>query len=60
MPKLKPLDAARQFGLIKAVANTGPKALTVTIEVAAVEAKRRDSFAREASEITGCDAGVYD
>ena len=40
-------DAAHKFGLIKAVANKGPKAIAVAVEVAAKAAKRRDSFAKK-------------
>ena len=40
-------DAARKFGLIKAVTNKGPKAIAVAVEVAAKAAKRRDSFAKK-------------
>lgn len=40
-------DAAHKFGLIKTVANKGPKAIAVAVEVAAKAAKRRDSFAKK-------------
>jgi hypothetical protein len=40
-------DAAHKFGLIKVVANKGPKAIAVAVEVAAKAAKRRDSFAKK-------------
>ena len=44
-------DAAHKFGLIKAVANKGPKAIAVAVEVAAKAAKRRDSFAKKLAEL---------
>ena len=40
-------DAAHKFGLIKAAANKGPKAIQAATETAAKAAKRRDSFARK-------------
>ena len=40
-------EAAHKFGLIKAAANKGPKAIAVAVEVAAKAAKRRDSFAKK-------------
>ena len=40
-------EAAHKFGLIKVVANKGPKAIAVAVEVAAKAAKRRDSFAKK-------------
>ena len=39
-------DAAHKFGLIKAAANKGPKAIQAATETAAKAAKRRDSFAK--------------
>ena len=44
-------DAAHKFGLIKAVANKGPKAIAVAVEVAAKAAKRRDSFAKKLADL---------
>ena len=38
---------AHKFGLIKAAANKGPKAIQAATETAAKAAKRRDSFARK-------------
>ena len=49
-------DAAHKFGLIKAVANKGPKAIAVAVEVAAKAAKRRDSFAKKLAAL-GADLG---
>jgi len=40
-------DAAHKFGLIKAVAQKGPKAIQVAVETAAKAAKRRDSYAKK-------------
>ena len=40
-------DAAHKFGLIKAVANKGPKAIQAAVETAAKAAKRRDSYAKK-------------
>ncbi len=40
-------DAAHKSGLTKTVANKGPKAIAVAVEVAAKAAKRRDSFAKK-------------
>ncbi len=40
-------DAAHKFGLIKAVAKKGPKAIRAAVETAAKAAKRRDSFAKK-------------
>ena len=40
-------DAAHKFGLIKAAANKGPKAVQAAAETAAKAAKRRDSYAKE-------------
>lgn len=44
-------DAAHKAGLIKAVANKGPKAIQVAVDTAAKAAKRRDSYARKAAEL---------
>ncbi len=44
-------DAAHKFGLIKAVANKGPKAIAVAVEVAAKAAKRRDKFAKKLADL---------
>jgi len=40
-------DAAYKFGLIKVVAQKGPKAIQAAIETAAKAAKRRDSYAKK-------------
>jgi enoyl-CoA hydratase/carnithine racemase len=40
-------DAAHKFGLIKAAALKGPKAIQAATETAAKAAKRRDSFAKK-------------
>jgi len=40
-------DAAHKFGLIKAAAQKGPKAIQAAAETAAKAAKRRDSFAKK-------------
>jgi len=40
-------DAAHKFGLIKAAAQKGPKAIQAAAETAAKAAKRRDSYARK-------------
>ena len=39
-------DAAHKFGLIKAAAQKGPKAVQAAAETAAKAAKRRDSYAK--------------
>ena len=39
-------DAAHKFGLIKAAAKKGPKAVQAATETAAKAAKRRDSYAK--------------
>ena len=44
-------DAAHKFGLIKAVASKGPKAIQAAVETAAKAAKRRDSYARKLAEL---------
>ena len=44
-------DAAHKSGLIKTVANKGPKAIAVAVEVAAKAAKRRDSFAKKLASL---------
>ena len=43
-------DAAHKFGLIKAAANKGPKAIQAATETAAKAAKRRDSFAKKLAD----------
>lgn len=40
-------DAAHKFGLVKAAAQKGPKAIQAAAETAAKAAKRRDSFAKK-------------
>ncbi len=40
-------DAAHKFGLIKAAANKGPRAIQAAVETAAKAAKRRDSYAKK-------------
>ena len=40
-------DATHKFGLIKVVANKGPKAIQAAVETAAKAAKRRDAFAKK-------------
>lgn len=40
-------EATHKFGLIKAVANKGPKAIQMAVETAAKAAKRRDSYAKK-------------
>ena len=40
-------DAAHKFGLIKTVAQKGPKAVQAAAEIAAKGAKRRDSYAKK-------------
>jgi enoyl-CoA hydratase/carnithine racemase len=40
-------DAAHKFGLIKAVANKGPKAIQAAVETSAKAAKRRDTYAKK-------------
>jgi len=44
-------DAAHKFGLIKAVATKGPKAIQAAVETAAKAAKRRDSYAGKLAEL---------
>ena len=44
-------DAAHKFGLIKAAANKGPKAIQAATETAAKAAKRRDSFAKKLGDL---------
>ena len=44
-------DAAHKFGLVKAAANKGPKAIQAATEIAAKAAKRRDSFAKKLSDL---------
>ena len=40
-------DAAHKFGLIKAAAQKGPKAVQAATETAVKAAKRRDSYAKK-------------
>jgi hypothetical protein len=40
-------DAAHKFGLIKAAAQKGPKAIQAATETSAKAAKRRDSYAKK-------------
>lgn len=40
-------DAAHKFGLIKAAAQKGPKAVKAAVETAAKAKKRRDSYAKK-------------
>ena len=40
-------DAAHKFGLIKAAADKGPKAIQAASETAAKAVKRRDSYAKK-------------
>jgi ATP-dependent protease HslVU (ClpYQ) peptidase subunit len=40
-------DAAHKFGLTKAVANKGPKAIQAAVDTAAKAAKRRDSYEKK-------------
>jgi enoyl-CoA hydratase/carnithine racemase len=40
-------DAAHKFGLIKAAANKGPKAIQAATETAAKAVRRRDSYAKK-------------
>jgi hypothetical protein len=47
-------DAAHKFGLIKAVARKGPKAIQTAVETAAKAEKRRDSYAKKLNAL-----GVY-
>jgi hypothetical protein len=47
-------DAAHKFGLIKAVAKKGPKAIQTAVETAAKAEKRRDSYAKKLNAL-----GVY-
>ena len=44
-------EAVHKFGLIKAVANKGPKAIATATEVAAKATKRRDSFAKKLADL---------
>ncbi len=44
-------DAAHKFGLIKAVANKGPKAIQAAAETATKAAKRRDSYAKKLAHL---------
>ena len=47
-------DAAHKFGLIKAAANKGPKAIQAATETAAKAVRRRDSYAKKL-DILGVD-----
>lgn len=40
-------EAAHKFGLIKAAANKGPKAIQMAVETADKAAKRRDAYAKK-------------
>ena len=40
-------DAAHKFGLIKAAAHKGPKAIQAAVDAAAKAAKRRDAYAKK-------------
>lgn len=40
-------EAAHKFGLIKVVANKGPKAIQAAVETAAKAAKRRDAYVKK-------------
>jgi len=44
-------EAVHKFGLIKVVANKGPKAIQAAVETAAKAAKRRDSYAKKLSAL---------
>ena len=44
-------EAAHKFGLIRVVANKGPKAIQAAIETAAKAAKRRDFYAKKLSAL---------
>ena len=44
-------EAAHKFGLIKALAKKGPKAVQAAVETAAKAAKRRDSYAKRLHEL---------
>jgi hypothetical protein len=44
-------DAAHRFGLIKAVAKKGPKAIQAAVDSAAKAAKRSDSYAKKLSTL---------
>ena len=46
-------EAAHKFGLIKAAANKGPKAIQAATETAAKATKRRDSFAKKLEILGG-------
>jgi enoyl-CoA hydratase/carnithine racemase len=47
-------DAAHKFGLIKAAAQKGPKAVQAAAETAAKAAKRRDSYAKKLDSLGVC------
>ncbi|HYW58683.1 MAG TPA: hypothetical protein VE934_17165 [Polaromonas sp.] len=40
-------EAAHKFGLIKAVATKGPRAIQMAVETAKKAAKRRDAYAKK-------------
>ena len=44
-------EAAHKFGLIKAVAAKGPKAIQAAVETAAKAAKRRDAYAAKLADL---------
>ncbi|MGV8804108.1 MAG: hypothetical protein ACWA6Y_04015 [Polaromonas sp.] len=44
-------EAAHKFGLIKAVAAKGPKAIQAAVDTAAKAAKRRDSYAAKLAQL---------
>lgn len=44
-------EAAHKFGLIKAVAAKGPKAIQTAVDTAAKAAKRRDSYAAKLAQL---------
>lgn len=44
-------DATHKFGLIKAAADKGPKAIQAASDTAAKAAKRRDSFAKKLGQL---------
>jgi len=46
-------DAAHKFGLIKAAAQKGPKAIQAAVDAAAKAAKRRDSYAKKLNTLGG-------
>ena len=44
-------DAAHKVGLIKVVANKGPKAIQAAVETAAKAVKRRDAYAKKLASL---------